>query len=134
MLKNLYKADMPKTIQFIEIGPGRGTLMSDMLRVLSKEKNASNDLYAYMIETSPHLRKIQMKNLCNLEQEPDLLKEYKSKFSENIKIIWLTDITQLPRKEAAHFFVANEFFDALPVHKFKVKIRNKFYFVVLTFY
>ncbi|CAF0712266.1 unnamed protein product [Brachionus calyciflorus] len=119
ILKNIYKNDMPNCVQLIEMGPGRGTLMSDMLRVWSKEKTAPLNVFVYMIETSPYLRKTQMKNLCNLDQEPEILNEYKSKYSENIKIVWVTDITQLPRKEAAHFFVANEFFDALPVHKFQ---------------
>ncbi|RNA40170.1 NADH dehydrogenase [ubiquinone] complex assembly factor 7, partial [Brachionus plicatilis] len=119
ILKNIYKSHMPECVQFIEMGPGRGTLMNDMLRVLNKDNQNSVDLFVYMIESSPFLRKIQIKNLCNLEKEPELEKEYDSKHSNRIKITWLTDITQLPHKEAVHFFVANEFFDALPVHKFQ---------------
>lgn len=88
-----------------------------------------------MIESSPYLRKIQMNNLCNLNQEPELEKEYESKYSNRIKITWLTDISQLPHKEAVHFFAANEFFDALPVHKFQVKLthRNRFMFFLVFF-
>jgi SAM-dependent MidA family methyltransferase len=33
LLKNLYKNDLPDSISMIELGPGRGTLMSDVLRV-----------------------------------------------------------------------------------------------------
>ena len=86
----------------------------------NSDKKNSIQLLVYLIETSPFLRKIQMKNLCNLNQEPELEKEYESKYSGSIKISWLTDITQLPHNEAVHFFAANEFFDALPVHKFQV--------------
>lgn len=72
-----------------------------------------------MIETSPFMRKTQMKNLCNLESEPVILEKYPSKFSKSINIVWLGDINELPKKDAIHFFVANEFFDALPFQKFQ---------------
>lgn len=77
-----------------------------------------------MIETSPFMRRTQIKNLCSLDEEPNLGTEYNSKISENIKISWLTDIAELPRKEATHFFLANEFFDALPIQKFQVNLNN----------
>ncbi len=51
---------------------------------------------------------------------PELYKGYPSKLSETIKIHWISDINELPRREAAHFFLANEFFDALPIQKFEV--------------
>lgn len=35
-------------------------------------------------------------------------------------ITWITDLAELPRKEAPQFFLANEFFDALPIQKFQV--------------
>ena len=68
------------------------------------------------------MRKTQFNTLCVDEgsTEPDIYRSYKSKMSETIKISWISDINELPRKEASHFFLANEFFDALPIQKFKV--------------
>ena len=77
-----------------------------------------------MVETSPFLRKMQMKNLCaapNIEgEEPKLKQAYKSKHSASISVTWLEDISEVPRKDTAHFVLANEFFDALPIQKFQV--------------
>jgi SAM-dependent MidA family methyltransferase len=33
ILKSLYGNDLPKAVQLIELGPGRGTLMNDVLKV-----------------------------------------------------------------------------------------------------
>ena len=73
----------------------------------------------YLVETSAFMRKAQIKTLCGLSLEPNLGEEYKSTFSKSINIIWLADINELPRREAVHFFLANEFFDALPFQKFQ---------------
>jgi SAM-dependent MidA family methyltransferase len=76
------------------------------------------------VETSEALRQIQFKNLCgNADGQkvlPKSLESYKYKNSSNINILWLDDVCQLPRNEAVHFYLANEFFDALPIHKFQV--------------
>ena len=99
-----------------------------------KNVEAASDLHVYLVESSPFMRQTQMKQLCNYaeteEVEPILLKNYASRFSNDIKIIWLQDLSELPKVEAPHFFLANEFFDALPVQKFQVKIfitKKKFY-------
>jgi SAM-dependent MidA family methyltransferase len=70
---------------------------------------------------SPFLRKIQYKNLCDdKDDEPKLHKSYKSKLSNSIEIIWVKEVNEIPNNEAIHFFLANEFFDALPIQKFQV--------------
>ncbi len=62
-----------------------------------------------------------MKKLCGLSDlEPKLQENYKYKYSNNINIVWLNDLMQLPKLEAPQFFLANEFFDALPIQKFQV--------------
>jgi SAM-dependent MidA family methyltransferase len=80
-----------------------------------------------MIETSPFMRKTQYRTLCSVgqgsEEEPEFYKSYSSKYSDSIKIHWISDINELPHKNAAQLFLANEFFDALPVQKFQVLKR-----------
>ena len=125
MLKSLYKSDMPNTIQLVELGPGRGSLMNDLLRVWAKNREMSNtNTFVYLVESSPHLRKLQKSLLCEktsiIEEEPQLNQPYKSKHSPTINIVWLRDLVELPKKEAIHFLMANEFFDALPFQKFQV--------------
>lgn len=106
-VKRLYSQEKEHTaFHLIEFGPGRGTLMSDMLRTFqafpwlwSKVKRCS------LIEISPHLQRIQQSRL--------------SSFS-SIKFDWIEDVHQLKvEKDSTPLFVAQEFFDALPVHVFK---------------
>lgn len=72
-----------------------------------------------MIETSGFMRKMQFKNLIGREEELKLGEPYKSKYPGLNTVTWIEDISELKQKESVHFFLANEFFDALPVHKFQ---------------
>ncbi|NBX04383.1 MAG: class I SAM-dependent methyltransferase [Alphaproteobacteria bacterium] len=83
----------------MELGPGRGTLMSDMLRITRHVEGFHNSLSINMVETSPYLRAAQQGKLYG--QHPD--------------ISWLETI-ELPPKPL--LLVANEFFDALPIRQF----------------
>ena len=99
-----------------------------VLKVWSKNESASSDLHIYLVETSPFMRASQFKNLCQTSgatNDPNLLEDYCSKYSDKIKIVWLSDLTQLPKLDAPQFFLANEFFDALPIQKFQVIINQK---------
>ncbi|TLS22646.1 uncharacterized protein PpBr36_06004 [Pyricularia pennisetigena] len=90
-------------VQLMELGPGRGTLMSDVLRTIRRFGDMSNSLDAiYMVEASPELRKAQKNLLCG-EDAPLTESEvgYHSVYPDKTP-----------------FFVAHEFFDALPIHTF----------------
>ena len=83
-----------------ELGPGRGTLMKDMLRA-TRADNAFHDATpVWMVETSPALTKIQKQNLAGA----------------HANISWHKSLDNLPPLPL--FLVANEFFDALPVQQF----------------
>ena len=53
----------PKELHLIEFGPGRGTLMMDLLRGTSNFKKFSEALRVHLIEISPALRKKQFETL-----------------------------------------------------------------------
>ena len=79
-----------------EIGPGRGVLMADLTRGWQAVGFSPPPIH--LIETSPQLRKIATGNLAEKN------------------LVWHDRIEDLPH--APLFLVANEFFDALPIHQF----------------
>jgi NADH dehydrogenase [ubiquinone] 1 alpha subcomplex assembly factor 7 len=87
------RAGKPKDVVYAELGPGRGTLANDALRVLRLSGFAGE---VHLVETSPALRSAQAQ----------LLPE----------AIFHDDIADLP--QAPLLLIANEFFDALPVRQF----------------
>ncbi len=55
----------PLPVTIAEIGPGRGTLMKDMLRTLSRlDPDLANGAASPMIETSPRLAEVQKQTLA----------------------------------------------------------------------
>jgi len=111
------KMGSPKPLQLVELGPGRGTLMCDILRTLSRlSPNCSSFLSVHLVEISPFLTKIQEASLCGLE----IASTNRSKFGTGIQ--WYKNLDDVPK--GFSFFIANEFFDALPVHKF-VRIKDE---------
>nr|WP_050750499.1 SAM-dependent methyltransferase [Erythrobacter sp. NAP1] len=82
-----------KRIHYVELGPGRGTLASDALRTAARYEFAPQ---VHFVETSPALRKIQLEAFPDAQHHDDL--------------------STLP-DDAPLLIVANEFFDALPIHQ-----------------
>ncbi|KAJ8668073.1 hypothetical protein QAD02_009736 [Eretmocerus hayati] len=109
-----------KPFNIVELGPGRGTLARDVLRVFHQLQR-SNQISLHFVEVSPVLAEIQKKNLCTQEEmEIDASKGkfYKhGKTTENVDIFWYKSVLDLP--EGFSVFIAQEFFDALPIHKFQ---------------
>ena len=87
-------------VLLVELGPGRGTLMQDMLRATRHLPDFHDSLCVTMIETSPALRRLQ---------EAALLEAHS-------RISWQTTLEDLP--ELPMIVIANEFFDALPIRQY----------------
>ena len=84
--------------RLVELGPGRGTLMADILRVAAKSPGFSDALTLHLVETSPALRAKQAETLAGYD------------------ISWHSSFADIPGGPL--LLVANEFFDALPVRQF----------------
>lgn len=82
-----------------ELGPGRGTLLADILRATAQVPGFRDAAEIHLVETSPTLRAEQASNLAPAQ------------------VTWHDDVSTLP--DMPLFVVANEFFDALPVRQFK---------------
>ncbi|XP_076394555.1 protein arginine methyltransferase NDUFAF7, mitochondrial isoform X1 [Megachile rotundata] len=112
--------------QIVELGPGRGTLMKDILRVF-KQLKVLSDVSVHLIEISPTLSSIQAKTLCKTTKEYDtvtnnfdqnVIPYYREGVTEDgINVYWYRSVMDLPKKFS--IFLAHEFFDALPIHKFQ---------------
>ncbi|KAF2267896.1 DUF185-domain-containing protein [Lojkania enalia] len=115
-------------VQVIEVGPGRGTLMADVLRTISTFKAFAKSIETiYLIEASPHLREQQAKLLAENVQLKETDSDMgiagwsaPSKHITGCNVIWCEDIRFVPKKETeTPFILAHEFFDALPIHVFQ---------------
>ncbi|WPH03049.1 Hypothetical protein R9X50_00592300 [Acrodontium crateriforme] len=110
-------------VQIMEVGPGRGTLMDDLLRTIRNFPPLAKAIEAvYMVEASESLRQAQHKLLCgeNELKATELGFESISRHSKDLKIVWCEDIRFVPREaDKTPFIVAHEFFDALPIHIFQ---------------
>lgn len=94
-------AGRPASPVLAEIGPGRGTLMKDMLRVLKRLDPAFiAGASLALIETSPRLRDVQKATLGQ----------------SGVEIAWHDSVATLP--PAPLFIVGNELFDAIPTRQF----------------
>jgi NADH dehydrogenase [ubiquinone] 1 alpha subcomplex assembly factor 7 len=88
----------PSPFTLAEIGPGRGTLMADILRATRAVPGFLAAARVTLVEASPRLRALQRETLGAQA------------------VTWAEDVAALP--EAPLFLIANEFFDALPIRQF----------------
>ena len=89
----------PSPFALVELGPGRGTLMSDLLRATRRvAPDFAAAAHLHLIEASPTLRALQREKLRDTD------------------ITWHASLDKVP--DLPLLLIANEFFDALPVRQF----------------
>lgn len=86
----------PRNCTLAELGPGRGTLMADVLRATRSVPGFHAAMTVHFVETSPVLRTAQAERVPNAQ--------------------WHDHVDGLP--DGPLFLIANEFFDALPIRQF----------------
>lgn len=121
------KCGSPGPLQIIELGPGRGTLSQDVLRVFARF-GLSEKFTLHLVEVSPYLSELQAKRLCcqsteTKKEDLDSIPYYrKGESVSGINIFWYRQLEDVPKSFS--IFLAHEFFDALPVHKFHRTDKN----------
>lgn len=115
--------NMPKKVRIIEFGPGRGTLMHDVMGVFTKFAKKAPvpiDIEIVLIEASSVLRKVQHQLMCRTE--PFNTDSNGFNFSQTkwgTRVTWVDlekDVANDP--SVANYVLAHEFFDALPIKSF----------------
>ncbi len=91
----------PKQKRLVELGPGRGTLMADVLRAAKAAPEFLVGLEVVLVEASPVLQQVQAAKLSG----------------SGVNVRWIShfddSLTDRPL-----FVLANEFFDALPIRQY----------------
>ena len=92
----------------IELGPGRGTLMADILRAGRGVDGFIESLSLSLVEISPGLKNLQEETLLNATG---------GEVRRISSLRWLSDLTEAPDTPFA--VVANEFIDTLGIRQFQ---------------
>ena len=91
----------PSTFNLVELGPGRGVLMADILRAAQLRPGFLKAATLWLVETSGRLRHEQQKRLRG----------------QTLKPLWADEFSEIA--PAPFLIVANEFFDCLPIRQFE---------------
>jgi SAM-dependent MidA family methyltransferase len=91
--------ERPDPFVLAEMGPGRGTLMRDVLRTARLEPAFLAASRVHLVEASPRLRDVQRKTLGDAP----------------VECTWCETVSALPEQPMLLF--ANELFDAIPVRQ-----------------
>jgi NADH dehydrogenase [ubiquinone] 1 alpha subcomplex assembly factor 7 len=89
--------DAPGAVHLVELGPGRGTLMTDLVRAMKIVPEFAAAIDLHLVETSPPLAELQRASLASIGAGAQ----------------WHCGVELLP--DGPLIVIANEFVDALPI-------------------
>ncbi|KAK9511470.1 hypothetical protein O3M35_000118 [Rhynocoris fuscipes] len=127
------KLGKPIPCQLVEFGPGRGTMLKDILRVYKRLGifEEEEGLSVHLVEVSRAMSNIQAEMICDEnsvklldETNPSNLGCYQTALCKQTSapVFWYSDLQFVPKLFS--IVLAHEFFDALPIHKFQ-KVGNE---------
>lgn len=101
--------------------------------MFSQFKDIQNAVSLHLVEISPKLSEIQLAKLqggsvgqsAGVAQAPSPAQEGHQRHCvsrHGTPVFWYTDLKDVPKEFS--IFIAHEFFDALPIHKFQVSYRH----------
>ena len=102
----------PKIFNFIELGPGDGSLTKTLLNTIENFPEFKKSINIFLYEKSELLKKVQIKKI------------------NSSKVKWINNFKSI--KKGPVIFFGNEFFDAIPVKQysyFKKDLYEKFYII-----
>jgi NADH dehydrogenase [ubiquinone] 1 alpha subcomplex assembly factor 7 len=97
----------PKNFNLVELGPGNGTLMQDLLRAVKNVDGFIAACNIHLVDANHRL----------IKKQKDLLSSY--------RVSWHREVSSLP-SDLPMIIVANEFFDCLPINQY-IKQNNIWY-------
>lgn len=123
----------PAAINVVELGPGNGTLMKDMLNILSKFPEFHKALSVSMVEISPSMRELQLQALeCSERSTTEMVGSDDQPVNDwaeqteaacmtattksGIPIAWYNYLKHVP--SGPSLYIGHEILDAFPVHQF----------------
>ena len=107
------KNGKPNKINFLELGPGDGSLCKTIIKTSRNFPNFYNSINFYLYEISSHLKQIQKTNIASK------------------KVKWIKNLSDI--NSGPTIFFGNEFFDSLPIKQFSFHRKYLFEkFVTLT--
>jgi|GEM_PF-808597 len=107
-IKEWQRIGCPKSLSLVELGPGRGLLMRDLLRTAKLVPEFYQALSIELIEINQNFIAHQKSNLQDT----------------NLPIKHLSFIEDIPKKPT--IIIANEFFDAMPIKQY-IKVKELWY-------
>ncbi|DBA72425.1 TPA: hypothetical protein ACH3X2_010456 [Trebouxia sp. C0005] len=118
----------PSKMRLVELGPGRGTLMADLLRGTAPFKPFISGLDVHLVEVSKFLRlqqwdKLHCRGLPAVAASTAEGHQTGTAMPSGVQVHWHRSLDEIP-DDLPTVYIAHEFLDALPVHQFQKTERG----------
>lgn len=113
LVNQWHELGKPGALRVVEIGPGRGTLMADVLRATRAWPNFVGAIQVHLVEASPSLQPVQQRVLGAVRDDDGWRDATGTRLHWHDSLPGLDDLDDVPT-----LFVGQEVLDAMPAHQF----------------